>query len=456
MSTTTAPRSPFRDRAFLSTLLTLVLPIIAQRLLLNSVNLLDSLMIGRLGDAEVAAVGVANQVYFVYILFLEGIAGGCSIFLSQYWGADNRQNILRVMGLGAVAVTAVGALFTILALFLPLPLLRLFTREAEVLALGRDYLVIIAASYLVSGFSMLLASSLRSIGNARPPLVASLFAILINITFNSLLIFGLLGFPRLGVKGAALATVLARFVEFALLTFFALRRGTPLRGRLYQYFDFGLPFAFRIFRESLPVLLNDTLWGIGFTGYSVAYGLLNSTVALAAVQISKTVEQIFMVFAFSISSAALVMVGNLAGAGEIEKAKDYGRKLILVTFWVGTVTGGALLLTSPLLLGLYQVSPAVSQTASTLLVILALSTPLKVCNATFIVGLFRGGGDAAYAARCELSLLWFVGLPLVFFGAAVLKLPIEWLLVLQLSEDLIKILLSLRHMRQGAWVRQIV
>ena len=221
------PRSPFRDPRFLRTLLILAVPMIIQKLLLSSINMLDSLMVGRLGDAEVAAVGIANQLYFVYVLFLEGISGGCSIFISQYWGANNRENIYKVMGLGFCAVCFIGILFTCVGLLSPTLVLSLFSREAPVLALGEDYLLIICWSYVITGLTFLLSSALRSIGNSRLPMLISFVALTVNAVFNLLLIFGLCGFPRMGVRGAALATVIARVVEFMLLSVIALKKNAP-------------------------------------------------------------------------------------------------------------------------------------------------------------------------------------------------------------------------------------
>ncbi len=449
------PRSPLRDREFLRTLLILAVPMIIQKLLLSSVNMLDSLMVGRLGDVEVAAVGIANQLYFVYVLFLEGISGGCSIFISQYWGAGNKSNIYKVMGLGFCAVCFMGTLFTGVGLLAPIPVLSLFSREAPVLALGRDYLLIICWSYLITGLTFLLSAALRSIGNSRLPMLVSAVALTVNAVFNLLLIFGLCGFPRMGVRGAALATLIARVIELILLCAFALKKGAPLRARLGDYFSFGAPFAMRVFLTSLPVLLNDTLWGIGFTLYTIAFGLLG-TAALASAQIARTVEQLFMVFSFSVAGSALVMTGNLVGAGEFDKAKDYGRKLLLTAAGTGMLTGLCLFFLAPTLLTLYEVSAQVSRDAISLLTIYAFAMPFKVSAATLIVGLFRGGGDASFAAKSELFALWLVGVPLVFAGALFFDFSIVGLFLLQLSEDAVKLTLGLVHLRRGGWMKAVV
>ncbi len=447
--------SPFSDKEFLRILVTLALPIVIQRLLISSVNLLDSVMVGRLGDLEVAAVGIANQLYFVYALFLEGIAGGCSIFISQYWGAGKRESILHVLGMGICAVSITGFLFSCLGLFTPRLVLSLFSRAEDVLGAGSQYLTIIGWSYLVTGISFILAAALRAIGNSRLPMRISAFSLSLNAIFNYLLIFGKGGFPRMGVRGAALATLIARFAEFFLLCAAILRKGSPLRGRAHDYFSFHASFAMRVFSTSLPVMLNDMFWGIGFTLYTVAYGLLGTN-ALASTQIARNIEQIFLVFDFGIASAALVMVGNLIGAGQSDKARDYARKLILISLAVGVGMGLILFCSAPFILTFYQVSQTVAKDAISILYLFAATLPVKVAASTVIVGIYRGGGTAAYAARSELFALWMVGLPLSFFGATVLNLPITLLVLCQFSEDLVKLTLGLIRLRRGDWIRSVL
>jgi Na+-driven multidrug efflux pump len=211
----------------------------------------------------------------------------------------------------------------------------------------------------------------------------------------------------------------------------------------------------RVFSTSLPVMLNDMFWGIGFTLYTVAYGLLGTN-ALASTQIARNIEQIFLVFDFGIASAALVMVGNLIGAGQSDKARDYARKLILISLAVGVGMGLILFCSAPFILTFYQVSQTVAKDAISILYLFAATLPVKVAASTVIVGIYRGGGTAAYAARSELFALWMVGLPLSFFGATVLNLPITLLVLCQFSEDLVKLTLGLIRLRRGDWIRSVL
>lgn len=446
----------FSDKQFFRILLRLSVPIVIQKLLVSSLNMVDTLMVGRLGDVEVAAVGAANQLYFIFMLFMEGIAASCSIFAAQYWGAQDKKRILHVVGLGALVTAVIGGAITALAMAFPIHFLRLFSRDAAVLQQGLDYLSIVSTSYVLAGFTLMLSSVLRAIGNTRLPMLISALSILTNVLFNSLLIFGLAGFPRMGVKGAALATVIARLLELVLLLLFTFRRNSPLRGRLRDYFSFHFGFVRYLIATTLPVFLNDTLWGIGFTMYTVAYGLLG-TAALAASQIANTVHSLFMVFSFSVATTSLVMIGNLVGAGELERARDYSKKVLVTSALAGVVAGAVMALLSTQILTLYDVSDAVRGSAINLLRIYGATMPFSVTSGALIIGVFRGGGDPSFAMKSELFALWCIGLPLafglVFFypGATV-----ELLVLCLLLEDLIKVSMGLRHFHKGKWLKPLV
>ena len=444
------------DRQFFSTLLRLSIPIIIQKLLVSSLNMVDTLMVGRLGDLPVAAVGAANQMYFIFMLFMEGISAACSIFAAQYWGARDKKRILHVVGLGVLATALFGGAVTGLALTCPRPFLLLFSRDEAVLRLGLEYLSVVCYSYILAGFTQVISGVLRSMGNTRLPMLISVLSILTNVVFNALLIFGLAGFPRMGVRGAAVATVIARVLELALLVLFAFRKGAPLRGRLRDYFSFHSGFVRYLFSATLPVLINDTLWGIGFTLYTVAFGMLG-TAALAASQIANAAHNVFTVFSFSVATTALVIIGNLVGAGDLERARDYSKKILVTSVLAGLVTGAILALSAPLILRLYDVSAAVRGTAINLMRLYGAIMPLMVTAGSLIIGVFRGGGDPGFAMRSELFCLWCIGLPLAF-GLVLLfpGMPPELITLCMLAEDAVKVTMGLRHFRKDGWLRSLV
>ena len=302
------------DRPFYRQLLVLAAPIMLQNFIASSLNMFDTLMIGQLGENEVAAVGVANQVFFLFNLVANGAAAGCSIFLSQFWGGGDRRSVHKVVGLGLMMNLCIGLLFTGAVCAFPGPIIGLFSDDQAVISLGIEYLLLAALSYAFTSVSFLLAGAMRSVGKAWPPMIISAGAVLVNIALNQVFIFGELGAPAMGVRGAALATLIARVVEMALMLVFCFLPSSPLRGRLREYISFTPAFTGKVLLKTLPILLNESCWAVGTMLYVRAYGHIG-THAIAASQICNTVQNLFMVACFSLASSSLVMIGNQGPAG---------------------------------------------------------------------------------------------------------------------------------------------
>ena len=441
----------FDDPAFFRALFVLALPIVVQNLLVSSLNMIDTLMIGRVGEAEVAAVGAANQFFFLLQMAMNGIASGCSVFIAQFWGGGNREGIHKVLGIGLISMAAVGLVFTGVALLIPLPIIRMFAHEEAVQGFGRDYLTIVCLSYLPTAVSFLLANAQRSIGNALTPMLISLGAVLTNTFFNYLLIFGKAGFPALGVKGAAIATLIARVAECVLLLAFSLRKRCPLRGKWRDYWRFNAVFFRKTYATILPVVLNEGCWGLGSVLYTVAYGLIG-TYALAATNITSTVQNLFMVLCLGIASAALVMIGNRIGSGEPETARRYAGKFTVIAAALGLVLGAALFACAPLIPTFFEISPEAMRAATTILRIFGVIFIARMVNTLTIIGVFRGGGDAGYALKLEAGTMWILGVPLAFLGACVLRLPVEGVVLLVSVEEIVKCLFVLGRLKSGKWL----
>ena len=446
----------FSDKKFYRMLFVLALPILIQNLLTSSLNMVDTLMIGRVGDNELAAVGIANQFFFLFNLVANGAAAGCSIFISQYWGQRDTASIRRVMGFGLTINMGIGLLFTMVALLLPRFIAGLFSREAAVVELSEDYLVIVCLSYVFTGISYLLANALRSVGSAYVPMIVSFLAILVNTGGNYLLIFGKGGFPVLGVKGAAIATLIARVVEMLLLLLLTFRPRSPLRGRPREFTGFDAAFARKTIGAIIPVVLNEGCWALGFILYTVAYGFIgDGTRAIAASQICNSVQNLFMVLCFSMASASLVMIGNKIGEQREEDARAYARRFSGLAVLTGLLVGVVVLLCAPLILSFFKVSEEARQAAIVMLRIFGVILPVRMLNVVLIVGVFRGGGDAAFGLKTEAGTMWLIGVPLAFFGALVLQWPVEQVVLLVCAEEIVKCVLSLWRLKSDKWVRNV-
>ena len=438
---------------FLKTIFRTALPIAMQFFLASAVNLIDVVMIGSLGDDAVAAAGGANQIFFLLNLMLFGINSGASVFLSQFWGTQDLKNVRRTMGmmylLGAVAMT----LFTAGALLAPRLLVGFYVHEEPALALGAQYLRIVGISYPVTAISMILSMACRCTGQVRLPTRASMISIVCNVSLNALLIFGLLGFPALGLAGAALATAISRTAECAFLIFAVYKNDLPAAARPRELFAFDRDFVTKYARAAGPVLLNEILWSIGTSLYSVAYGMLGTS-ALAAVQIANTAIQLLFVFTRGMSNACGIFIGNKVGQNDREGAIDYGYRFALLLPIMGLLTGLVMIAIHPLFLSLYQVTEETLRLAKMLLILQSLLLCVRADSMALVVGIFRAAGDTIYACILDTGTVWLAGVPLIFLGVW-LGLPMWGVVLLGYSDEISKVLIGLIHLRKKKWVRNV-
>ncbi|MBQ3534970.1 MAG: MATE family efflux transporter [Clostridia bacterium] len=438
---------------FLKTIIRTAFPIAMQFFLASAVNLIDVVMIGSLGDAAVAASGGANQIFFLLNLMLFGINSGASVFLSQFWGTRDLRNVRRTMGmmylLGSVAVT----LFTLGAVLVPQFLVGFYVHEEPALSLGASYLRIVGISYPVTALSMILSMVCRCTGDVSLPTRASMLSIGLNVGGNALLIFGLCGFPALGLNGAAIATAIARAAECLFLVIAVYRRKLPGAASLRELFAFDRNFVTKYIKTAWPVLLNEILWSTGISLYSVAYGMLG-TAALAAVQISNTAIQLVTVFTRGLSNACGIYIGRTVGAGDREKAIDYGYRFSILLPATGMVTCLVMIVVHPLILTLYQVTPETLALAKTLLILQSLQMILKSDSMVLVVGIFRAAGDTLFACLLDTGSVWLVGVPMAFLGVK-LGLPLWGLSMLIFLDDIAKVTVGFIHLFKEKWVKNV-
>lgn len=446
----------WKDKAFFKALLSIALPITIQNLIASSVNMLDTLMITSLGQGSLAAVGLANQVFFFYGVTVFGIATGSSVFISQFWGRKDTSNIKKVLGLSLTLGIVLGIIFTLASLFIPEYLMMIFSKDPEVIGLGVKYLKVVSVSYIITAVSFCFAVASRSVGQARLPVMASLVSFITNGIFNYLLIFGKLGFPRLGVKGAAYGTVIARVAELALILYFVYSNKGPLAGSIKELMDWNKKFVKKYFKTAYPVILNEALWSLGTVSYSIAYAKIG-TEAAAAVQILTTVQNLFMVITRGMGNACTVMIGNKIGAGEEEVAIQYANKFLILSIGIGLVLGSGLFLATDLILKAFRnLTPELYLTSKKLLIVLAMFFTIKVYNGTLIVGVLRGGGDTRFSMLVEMGSVWLVGVPLAFLGALVFRFPVYYVTALVYMEEIVKAAISTPRVISKKWVTNVI
>ncbi|MGL4990845.1 MAG: MATE family efflux transporter [Sarcina sp.] len=442
------------DKKFYKTLLILAFPIMIQNILMSSLSMIDTMMVGALGDIPVAAVGIGNQVNFLVQLFMLGIVGGTSIFISQFWGKKDKQNIKRTVGVSTLSSCIVGIVGTIIVLIFSKYIAGIFSKDQLVIQNVVSYLRIMAFSYVINAITVSLAFSLRSIEDSKSPMIVSAIAVLTNITLNYILIFGKFGAPQLGVVGAGIATVIARYIECGLLIYIA-SKNPVFKGDIKEFKDFDFTFIKEIYRSVIPVLLNEICWGIGNFLYSVAYGQIGTT-AMASIQICNNIQNIFMVFGFSMASASLVMVGNQVGAGDEKRAKEYGNKFTILSVLIGIIMGSIMMLSSSFIMQIFNVSIEVKKYSALILNVFAFLAPIRMLNLVVIVGVLRGGGDAGYALKAEAIPMWLIGVPMAFLGAVFLGLEVHIVMILVSIEEIVKFAFCAVRLKNGKWIKSLI
>lgn len=444
------------NKRFYKLLVSLCIPIIIQNLISTSVNIIDTVMISSLGEASVASIGVANQYFFLFNMTLSGLTGGAGLFISQFFGKNDANNIKKVTGLNVLLGIILGLLFFIPAFIFPKYIIHFFSYDPEVVKLCIQYFSIIVFCYPLIAVSTVFSMGSRSVRNPKLGMICSAVALISNIILNYGLIFGNLGLPALGVRGAAIATVIARFIEFSLLIgyVYIVKKDYVLKFNIANLKSIDKQFINTFFEKSTPILLNDSGWAIGTVLYSVAYAKAGTS-AIAASQIATSTGNFFIMTAVCVAIGASIMLGNELGADNKEVAIDYAKKFSKIVFVVGTLFGLILILNIPVLLKMFSVSDSLAPDIIKIFVIMGLLMGLKSFNTLLIIGILRSGGDTKYSLFLELGCMWLVSLPLTFIFA-IKGAPIYILVLLTYSEEIVKFIFGVPRALSKKWVANIV
>lgn len=461
----TAVRTMAEDRIFLGKAVRIALPVAMQGMLNTVVNLVDTLMIGTLGATVIAAVGLANKVFFVFSMLVFGIVSGSGILAAQYWGNQDLKNIRKVLGLSLLLALGGSMLFLIPAVFFPELVMRIFTLSPDTIRIGASYLAIAAISYPFTAFTNVYVAMLRAVGQVKLPVLTSCMAIAINLVLNFFLIFPereiMLGAfsvhvwgMGLGAPGAAIATLVSRIAETSVLLFVVYLRKYPIACQIKEMIGFSAAFIKQFIGTCTPVIANEFMWGLGVTMYSLVYGRMGDD-AVAAITIATTIQDIVIVLFQGLSAATAVILGHELGAGHLKKAEQYATNFFVLQFLV-TLFGMAvcMIIRGPVL-SLYQVTPVVSRDAALCILVFVLYMPAKMFNFVNIVGVLRSGGDTKMCLFLDTSGVWAIGVPLAFLGGLALKLPIHLVYAMVMFEEVYKAGLGYWRYRQKKWLRNL-
>ena len=440
-------------REFRRKLTSLILPITFQQFMLAVVSASDALMVGVIGQDLLSAVSLASQITFVYNLFLMAMTIGTSMFAAQYWGKGDKDAVERILGIVLRSSMSVSFVFFFAATFLPGLLMRIFTTDPQLIHYGVQYLQIVGVTYLLCGISQVYLCIMKNSGLASMSMLISSAAALLNIILNAVLIYGLFGAPRMEAGGAAAATAIARGVELLWVLAELTKKGRiKIRFAYIRRPDQGLRKNF--WHYTLPVLGNELVWGGGFTMYSVIMGHLG-TDAVAANSIANIAKNLIASLAGGIGNGGSIMVGNELGAGRLETAKAYGRKLCHIAVVSGILSGIFLLLLSPLVLEITDLSPQAEEYLRWMLAMCAVYMVGKYVNGTTVAGIFCAGGDSRFGFLCDAVTLWCFTVPVGLLAAFVFKWPVLAVYFIVNSDEIVKLPAVYRHYRKYKWLKDL-
>ena len=445
----------FKNREFLSTMIMMAVPITIQSFITSSLNLVDNLMVGRLGEESIASVGLANQYIFIFTLCILGINAGASVFMSQFWGKKDLKNIKKILGLDISIGLIVSTIFALGAGFFSYEIMSILSNDLRVVELGAQYLQIVAISCIFTNFTQAYSSALRSTEQPNVPMYASMVGVLINAFLNWVFIFGNLGFEPMGVSGAALATTIARLIEMIFIVSFVYFSKNKVASKLSELMSFDFSFVKIYFKTSWSVIANEIIWSLGMTAYSIAYARIGTN-AVASMQIATTLNNMFMVLLIGLATASSIMIGNKIGSNEESTARKYAKNIAIMAVGVGFVLGVLIWITAPLALKPFKVSEGTYLDTLKVLRVIGLFFTIRAFNMVMIVGVFRGGGDTTYSMLVQCGTIWFYAVPMAFLGATVFSLPIYGVYFLICTEEFLKIIFELVRLKSGKWIKNVI
>lgn len=443
------------DPGFRSQMYKLLIPLVIQNLLNAAVSSSDVVMLNYVSQSSISAVSLAANYAQVLGSVFYGLGTGATLLCAQYYGKKDFRAIQAVQGIALRFSMAISAVFALAAFTVPQVLMRLFTNDAELISIGAGYLRIMGITYLCWGIIEVYMSVLRSIGRVTICLALNVMTFFLNIALNAVFIFGLLGAPKLGAVGVAIATAASRVVELV-GSFVVSAFSKNVKLKLSEVLRRNKVLTGDFVRLALPALGNDVSWGVAFSMYSVILGHLGND-AVAANSIVVVIRNLTTTFCFAVAGAGGILLGNVMGTGDLDKAKKYASEVMKMTVFSGAVGGVVLIAAIPLVLRF--ASASLSDTAMGYLRVMLWINSYYIMgaavNTSLIAGVFRAGGDTRFGLICDSIDMWCYAVPLGFLAAFVLKLPVLWVYFLLCTDEFVKWPWVLRHYRSGAWAKNI-
>ena len=440
-----------RKRSLRKEIVRLALPIALQQFMTALVGACDAIMLGKLSQDAMSAVSLATQVTFVFNLFMFAFMAGENMFVAQYYGKGDYTGISQVFSLVTKICGCIAVVFLAGTLFFPEQLMRILTNEETLIVLGSEYLRMIGISYVFSGIAQTFLAIMKNCGAVNMSTLINGVMVILNIALNAVFIFGLSGFPKMGIKGAALATVLATVVQFLWSVGYVLCR---IRAVKFSLRSCEKKLFGRFWQKAVPLLINNLAWGIGFSMYSVIMGHLG-TDAVAANGIANISKNLVVCFCLGLGNAGSIIVGNRLGADRLQEAKEAGGTLTRTAIIAGIVSGLVLIALSPFITKMVDLTPTARGYLQKMLLISSYYIAGKSVNCMTIGGIFAAGGDSKFGMLCDSVTLWCITVPLGCICAFILKLPVMVVYFVLNLDEIIKLPVVYKHYKKYKWIKNL-
>ncbi len=443
------------EKPFIKMVLSLAIPIFFQSLIGQSLNLIDNLMVSRLGDAAYAGIAQANRFSMVAHVMLFGVSTGTAIFVSQFWGAKQIDNMKKANGLGFICGMVISTVLMLFCYLFNPQIIGLFLPQGESFVQAQRYLYAIAPMFPLFAVSNAYSTLLRSEEKTKYPMLAGIFSVITNTTLNYLLIEGHFGFPRLEVVGAGIATSISALVQMLITIYFSLKYSESGKGKLKEFFGFDFAFVKNFAKTVSPVILNETFWSLGMAVYAMFYGR-RGDIAVAALGVYNTIDGIGFVLIYALVSATSILVGKTLGANDKELSFLYAKRLVLGCMLTSLVLGGLVLVfLNPILSIFSSLSPESLSLARKIVFISTAFIWIRSFNAVLVVAILRAGGDTITSLILDVIFVWGLAIPLLALATRFTNWPIHLLFLLTLSDEVMKFIFGVRRFRSGKWAKNL-
>lgn len=444
------------NKTYFSKLLKIGIPVVFQNFIVIGLNLIDTVMIGKLGEEQLAAIGASNQVYFIFSVSLFGFLSGSAVYTTQYYGAGSREGVQKMLGISLLSSLVLAVVSLLIAFVFAPEILSLFSRSENVISFGTKYLRIACFSYLFCAFSMVFSYNSRAVQDLNGVTIINFLALCVNAVLNYILIFGKIGFPELDVSGAAIATLIARVLEsLAIWVFIQTKDKHWLKGSFNQYFSFNKNLFIKVMKMSIPVMITESVWSGSMALIFAAYGMIG-TVALATAQIANVATEMLQCFYFGVGNSTAMIIGEHVGKKELDSAYESGYKSLRLTWILNVILGVVLIIIAKPITGFYDFNPETNTLIIKTITVMAVVMAPKMIAYMYIVGILRAGGDTLFCMKLEIIFTLFLQVPMAFFGVVVLRLSLPGVISLSAIGEILRIIIVRKRFKSGVWLNEVI